>query len=151
MDSNNYWNYFFFCSVSRIVLQFLFLQTLSRNPDSDGICKRHSDVQVSFSIRRTLYNDVFYSCNLCYLYYYGESFLLCKIMELGSCLEIHYLTLDCWLASLIMLKRNWILSVIRFMRSVGSMTESRTMISVIGTLFVQIVLFFIFLMYLIKK
>jgi len=46
-----------------------------------------------------------------YLYDYGGPFLLGQVRELGSCLEVYYLSLNCWLASLILLKRNWICGV----------------------------------------
>ena len=90
-------------------IRFIFRS--SRNPDLDGTCRRQSDTQVSFSIRhsivRTLYEDVTNSWNLCYLYYFSGFFSLGQIIGFGSCLEIHYLTLNHWLAWLILFERNW--------------------------------------------
>jgi len=57
---------------------------------------------------RVLYDDVLGPWNLCYLYYFSGSFWLGHIRGLGSCIGIHYLDLNYWLAWLNLLERNWI-------------------------------------------
>ena len=48
---------------------------------------------------------------MCYLYYFSGPFSLGQIRGLGSCLGIHYLTLNHWLTWLTLLERNWIRGV----------------------------------------